>query len=90
MQFEIGGISYRCKSNFYCYLTSDDASSDNPVEIKITKSNMEVIPPKSSSCSVSLQTYSALVARITQEHEETGVASESQLKENATFKECAA
>lgn len=65
IQFLRGGVRYACKANFYCYLTSDDA--DGRVVLKILKDQMQVIPLKSSSCTVSLYPESALLSLIAEE-----------------------
>lgn len=55
--FEEGGNTWVCKENFYCYLKEADAGGT--VICKVYKSGssakMDVICPKSSSCTVSLQ-----------------------------------
>lgn len=51
--FSWSGASYTCKDNFYCFLTKDDVGG--LVRIELTLSNMQVVPPTSSSCNVSLQ-----------------------------------
>lgn len=65
VQFKIGGDTYNCKSNFYCYLTSADADVSGAVEAKITKSEMKITPPVSSSCKVSLHKRSATLQAAT-------------------------
>ena len=50
--FSWSGADYTCKDNFYCFLTKDDVGG--LVRIELTLSNMKVVPPKSSNCTVSL------------------------------------
>ncbi|SFC89036.1 hypothetical protein [Streptomyces aidingensis] len=52
--FRADGQNWTCKENFYCFLTSDDASSGRAVRLTISKNNLHVAPPESSSCDVSL------------------------------------
>ncbi|MDJ1135128.1 hypothetical protein [Streptomyces iconiensis] len=43
---------WSCKENFYCFLTSDDVN--HTVTLTITRGNLNVKPPSSSPCDVSL------------------------------------
>lgn len=52
--FRADGQNWTCKDDFYCFLTSEDAESGGPVILTISKSNLHVAPPKSSSCDVAL------------------------------------
>jgi hypothetical protein len=54
VQFRADGHNWTCKDNFYCFLTSDDADSGQPVVLTISKDNLNVAPPKSSHCDVTL------------------------------------
>ncbi|MFF5014771.1 hypothetical protein [Streptomyces sp. NPDC001165] len=52
--FRADGQNWTCKDDFYCFLTSEDAESGGPVILTISKNNLHVAPPKSSSCDVEL------------------------------------
>lgn len=88
IQFEKGGEIYTCKANFYCYLTSEDAESKGAVKLRLKEDSMEVVPPKSSSCSVKLYKSAELLSLITQDHAQSGVA-EGPQPEDASKKCCA-
>ena len=53
---DIASNAYACKDNFYCSLTSDDAATNRDVVVKLEgdSKEMKVVPPDSSSASVSL------------------------------------
>lgn len=61
IQFEAGGQVWSCKTNFYCFLTGDDANKT--VKIRVYKDGssgkMEVQCPGSSNCTVSLNVATA-------------------------------
>ncbi|MFK8009391.1 MAG: hypothetical protein AB8H03_23725 [Saprospiraceae bacterium] len=46
------GGSWDCKTNFYCYLTSDDVGGT--VTLEVSPGNLRVTPPVSSLCDVAL------------------------------------
>ena len=50
--FSYSGANYTCKDNFYCFLTKDDVGG--LVRIELTFSEMKVVPPRSSNCTVAL------------------------------------
>ena len=50
--FSWSDAAYTCKDDFYCFLTKDDVGG--LVRIEVTLSDMKVVPPTSSSCTVSL------------------------------------
>lgn len=56
IQFEAGGRIWTCKDNFYCYLTADD--KNKAVTCRVYKDGsdgkMEIICPRSSNCTASL------------------------------------
>ncbi|HFE2915044.1 TPA: hypothetical protein ACF3A8_005392 [Klebsiella pneumoniae] len=54
--FESEGLLWTCKDNFYCFLTKDDVGGTVTLRLYKVGSNwkMEVIPPVSSGCVVSL------------------------------------
>ena len=52
--FQSDGHVWTCKDNFYCFLTSADAKSGKAVVLEIKKTEMDVVPPESSGCYVSL------------------------------------
>jgi hypothetical protein len=55
IEFIADGTKYSCKDNFYCFLTSDDAESGEPVMLTFSKGDLTVNPPRSSGCQVSVQ-----------------------------------
>lgn len=63
ISFEADEKTWTCKGSFYCYLTDDDKSGT--VECRVykdgNKGKMEVICPKSSNCTVSLNSPSIVV-----------------------------
>ncbi|OLE25742.1 MAG: hypothetical protein AUG49_10005 [Catenulispora sp. 13_1_20CM_3_70_7] len=54
VEFEVDGKKYSCKDTFYCFLTSADADSHNPVMLTVSKGDMTVNPPRSSGCQVKI------------------------------------
>jgi hypothetical protein len=50
--FSFSGSTYTCKDNFSCFLTKSDVGG--LVRIELTFSNMKVVPPRSSNCTVAL------------------------------------
>lgn len=74
IKFKIDGVYKTCKANFYCYLTSEDADyikkhPNGYVLLKLEENKMTVIPPKSSSASVSLYKESLLFEKLTNRFE---------------------
>ncbi|EGR0108318.1 hypothetical protein M2G69_07090 [Vibrio vulnificus] len=74
IEFKRCGKIYTCKANFYCYLTASDAKDGGPVVLELHEDKMIVVPPKSSSCSVSLYESAQLLQMITESHEKSGLS----------------
>ena len=86
VQFDRDGKRYTCKSNFYCYLTSSDADHLSlGVKLILTKDKMVVRPPVSSSCSVSLYESDELLRQVTEDHEKSGLSTETEEDESKKY-----
>lgn len=83
IEFKRSGKKYTCKANFYCYLTLEDANSDDPVRVKVEQEYMYVCPPKSSSCWVKLMVKSDLTEEVTAEHLKSGIQDNQQSEDKS-------
>jgi hypothetical protein len=82
IQFNRGGALYTCKANFYCFLTSDDATDGGPVKLILKSHEMTVTPPKSDKATVSLYKSDALSSALTEGYAKADTAAAAQAEVN--------